>query len=282
MVRSCLTVLAIFLSFPASNAANVDALEINPLSPTHGQYDLISVLPHNPEFFTEGLLFHNGMMLESTGLEGASYVREIGPEMNITKEFTFPSGLFGEGITVLNNKIYALTYKAKTGFVLDRDTFDLIDKFNFETTTGEGWGMTTDGHSLIVSDGSSWILYFDPATMQVQRKIQVLLNDEEVRNVNELEYINGELLANVWFTNNVLRIDPNTGRVKEVLNLDHLRNLEHHAKTMRGPLKRDAVMNGIAYNPENRHVYVTGKLWDSMFELDLNVPRHHIRRRSQP
>ncbi|KAF0696523.1 Aste57867_12716 [Aphanomyces stellatus] len=283
MPRFILQALMALSMWPCSASAgyHVDAVEVDPSSVTHGQYSLVNIHPHNTEFFTEGLLFHNGVLLESTGLDGASYIREIGPNFTVTKEFRFPPNLFGEGIAVLDNKIYALTYKSKTGFILDRDTFEQLGTFHFETTTGEGWGMTTDGTSLIVSDGSSAILFFDPTSMAVTRSIQVsyATDGSPVDLINELEYVNGELLANVWFTNDVLRIDPSTGRVREVLNMDHLPTLEGHVDLMEdATLKNDAVMNGIAYNPANGHVYMTGKLWDSMFEVDLNVPRRRIRR----
>ncbi|RHY47480.1 hypothetical protein DYB30_010511 [Aphanomyces astaci] len=268
----------------SSSIRDVDAFELDPTSVTHGQYKLVAVHPHDSDAFTEGLLFHDGVLLESTGLDGKSFVREhnateFGVHVN---EFRFPPDVFGEGIAVLNDKIYALTYKAKVGYVLDRRTFKLLDTFRFDTTTGEGWGMTTDGHNLIVSDGSATILFLEPTNdMHVIRTITVTETDgSEVRNINELEYVHGELLANVWFTNSILRIDVATGHVKETLNLDHLPTLEGHVEGIQGPLKNDAVMNGIAFNPINQHVYVTGKLWDSMFELDLNVPRRHIRRHS--
>ncbi|ETW01944.1 hypothetical protein H310_06480 [Aphanomyces invadans] len=280
LVAVCLFLLTVhgLLSFE-----DVDAFEVDPTSVTHGQYTLVAIHPHDPDAFTEGLLFHDGILYESTGLDGKSFVREHSTnQFGVhVKEFRFPADVFGEGIAILDDKIYALTYKSKVGFVLDRKTFALLDTFHFETTTGEGWGMTTDGHSLIVSDGSAAILFLDPSDMHVVRTINVTRADgSNVRNVNELEYVQGDLLANVWFTNTILRIDAATGRVIETLNLDHLPTLEGHVGAMHGRWKADAVMNGIAYNPANQHVYVTGKLWDSMFELDLNAPRHHIRRHS--
>ncbi|OQR85790.1 hypothetical protein ACHHYP_11367 [Achlya hypogyna] len=246
---------------------------------------IVAIHPHNVSSFTEGLLFDGGHLLESTGLNGQSFIREIDPVTSLYtgKEFQFPDSVFGEGIAVVDDTIYALTYVSQRGFAIDRKTFALVREFAFATTTGEGWGMTTDGTLLIVSDGSAVLLFFDPATMREVRRVTVALHGEPVANINELEYVHGEVFANVWFTTQILRIDAATGRVKEVLELAQLPFLEGHKDAIADPARKaDAVMNGIAHNPSNNHLYITGKMWDAVFELDVVLApaaaKTHLRR----
>ncbi|KDO29198.1 hypothetical protein SPRG_19873 [Saprolegnia parasitica CBS 223.65] len=266
----CLQVLA-QEAFAGFGAIVADASSVS--SP----YAIVAIHPHNVSSFTEGLLFDGGHLLESTGLSGQSFIRELDALTGLCtgNEFKFPDGIFGEGITVLNGTIYALSYQAKIGYALDRSTFALQREFAFATTTGEGWGMTNDGAHLIVSDGSATLLFLDPTSLVEVRRIVVTQHGADVRLLNELEYIAGEIFANVWYTNQILRIDPATGHVRDALLLDQLPLLENHARTIAAEdwRKMDAVMNGIAHNPLNDHVYVTGKLWDAVFELDLALPK---------
>ncbi|KAJ0405684.1 hypothetical protein P43SY_007325 [Pythium insidiosum] len=264
---------------------------------------VIAVHPHNASMFTEGLFVLDGAIVESTGLDGQSLIRQyrlardaLTPEepadhareeeedgddvgddddaalSEVEKEFRFSPEIFGEGIACIGDKLYALTYKHQTILVLARDTFKLLESHPFETTTGEGWGMTTDGRQLIVSDGSATIAFYDPAQgFRRVRSIEVKRDGKPVPNVNELEYVDGQLLANVWFTNDVLRIDARTGAVLETIDLTWLAERVDNVSKAPAQVRKDAVMNGIAFDPQTRHVFLTGKLWDSMFEVSFST-----------
>ncbi|KAI9995525.1 hypothetical protein PInf_012590 [Phytophthora infestans] len=256
---------------------------------------LVTIHPHNVSAFTEGLVFDDGALIESTGLNGASFIRKYKlSDLNadyfktgathgvpFVQEFCFDASIFGEGVTVLGDKLFALTYKAEQVLVLSRRDFQLIGQFPLTTSTKEGWGLTTDGEFLIASDGSANVLFFDPRDdFKLHHSITVRKDGKEVTNVNELEYVEGELLANVWFEDHILRIDMATGDVLEQIDLDWIPNMVpniHTGAMMSSPFKQDAVMNGIAYDPVTRHVFVTGKLWDSMFELELSYLNTHNR-----
>ncbi|KAJ0411500.1 hypothetical protein ATCC90586_001095 [Pythium insidiosum] len=265
------------------------------------QVRIVSIHPHNPTAFTEGFFILNGSLVESTGLAGQSFIRQYripdtknarrvavadvaaaaadvdadddnAAPSEVEKEFRFSPEIFGEGIACIGDKLYALTYKHQTILVLARDTFKLLESHPFETTTGEGWGMTTDGRQLIVSDGSATIAFYDPAQgFRRVRSIEVQRDGKPVPNVNELEYVDGQLLANVWFTNDVLRIDARTGAVLETIDLTWMARMVPNVEWLSNPqLRNDAVMNGIAFDPQTRHVFLTGKLWDSMFEVSFS------------
>ncbi|GMG16880.1 unnamed protein product [Phytophthora fragariaefolia] len=249
---------------------------------------LVAIHPHNVSAFTEGLLFDDGALIESTGLNGASFIRKYrlsdlstdlfrtGSTQSVPflREFRFDDAIFGEGVTVLGDKLYALTYKAEQVLVLSRHNFQLLGQFPLTTSTREGWGLTTDGELLIASDGSAQVLFFDPLDdFKLHHSITVRKDGVPVKDLNELEFVEGELLANVWFKDYILRIDVATGDVLEQIDLAWLSNMvaNIHTKVMdRSPMVEDAVMNGIAYDPVSCHVFVTGKLWDSMFELELS------------
>ncbi|KAF4315150.1 hypothetical protein BBO99_00007187 [Phytophthora kernoviae] len=254
---------------------------------------LVNVHPHNVSAFTEGLVFDDGALIESTGLNGESFIRKYQlSELNPTyfqtgatesvpylKEFRFDSTVFGEGVTVLGDKLFALTYKKQQVLVLSRHDFQLLDQFPLVTSTGEGWGLTTDGEFLIASDGSATVQFFDPRDeFSLHHNITVRKDGVPVTKVNELEYVEGELLANVWFEHHILRIDITSGEVLEQIDLDWMPNMvaNIHSKSMQiSPLKVEAVMNGIAYDPVSHHLFLTGKLWDSMFELELSYLNSH-------
>ncbi|OWZ24686.1 Glutamine cyclotransferase [Phytophthora megakarya] len=256
---------------------------------------LVTIHPHNTSSFTEGLVFADGALIESTGLNGGSFIREYklsdlhsddfkagaAASVPFLKEFRFDNSVFGEGVTVLGDKLFALTYKAQQVLALSRHDFQLLGQFPLITSTKEGWGLTTDGEFLIASDGSANILFFDPREdFKLHHNITVHKQGKAVTKVNELEYVEGELLANVWFQDHILRIDISTGDVLEQIDLDWIPNMvpNLHTEAMKAsPYKEDAVMNGIAYNPVTRHVFVTGKLWDSMFELELSYLDSHKR-----
>ncbi|KAL7691309.1 putative glutaminyl-peptide cyclotransferase [Plasmopara halstedii] len=256
---------------------------------------LITIHPHNVSAFTEGLAIDDGALIESTGLDGKSFIRKyrfLDPDTDnfktgsiqyvpVEQEFRFDANTFGEGVTVLGDKLFALTYKAQQVIVLSRRDFQIIGKFPLTTFTKEGWGLATDGAYLIASDGSANISFFDPLDdFKLHHSITVQKNGNNVENLNELEFVEGELLANVWYKNCILRIDVANGDVLEQINLDWIPNMVSnlHSDAMKtNPLRSNAVMNGIAFDPTTRHVFVTGKLWDSMFELELSYLKSHRR-----
>ncbi|KAK1948231.1 Glutaminyl-peptide cyclotransferase [Phytophthora citrophthora] len=256
---------------------------------------LVTIHPHNVSAFTEGLVFADGALIESTGLHGESFIRQyklsdLKPDLfkvsavqsvPLLQEFRFNPAIFGEGVTVLGDKLFALTYKAEQVLVLSRHDFQLVGQFPLTTSTKEGWGLTTDGEFLIASDGSANVQFFDPHDdFKLHHSITVRKDGKAVTNVNELEYVEGELLANVWFEDHILRIDIETGDVLEQIDLDWIPSMvpNLHTEAMKmSPYQQDAVMNGIAYDPVSRHVFVTGKLWDSMFELELSYLSAHNR-----
>jgi glutaminyl-peptide cyclotransferase len=232
-------------------------------------YTILNALPHDKDSYTEGFLMHNGQLFESSGApEGNDKTRSIvGIVDPATGNITVKAELdrkiyFGEGIAVLGNKLYQLTWTNKKGFIYDLKTFKKVGEFTFPSK--EGWGMTTDGSSLIMSDGSSNLTFLDPVTFKTNRIVGVTDNNGPVGNINELEYVNGNILANIYQTAYIIRIDPNTGKV---LGKADFSNLEKEVK-----LKSPDVdyMNGIAWDSAKNRIYITGKLWPNMYEVRLN------------
>ena len=235
-----------------------------PISPAVVNYtfEVIATWPHDPQAFTQGLVFRNGSLLESTGLYGRSTLREIDVKTGrVLKQVSVPAQFFAEGLAVIGDGAYQLTWRNGKGFVYDADTFRLKREFSYD---GEGWGLTTDGRWLVLSDGSNRIRFLDPANFQVVRTIDVVADGKPVDRLNELEWINGEIFANVWQTNEILRIDPATGRVRGVIDFSGLL-----APTDRGP--EADVLNGIAYDPKTDRLLVTGKRWPKIYEVRLKV-----------
>ncbi len=222
---------------------------------SYDQYlKLENTYPHNTSSFTQGLFFYNNELYETTGLYGESYLyKNIDITTNIpNKSIKLDDNYFGEGSTILNNKLYVLTWKENKVLVYNPNTLDLIETYNYDR---EGWGLTTDGKYLIASDGTSKI-YFMDETFNNIKKIIVRFNNEEVYNLNELEYIDGYIWANVWKSNNVAIINPQTGDVIKMLDFSNLVPLNLH---------EDEVLNGIAY--DNHKIYITGKNWPYLFEF---------------
>ena len=239
---------------------------IPPSPPAHGgpipwyTYDVVHTWPHDRTAFTEGLVYFDGAMYESTGLIGQSKLRKYDLQTGkVLREIDLPEGFFGEGLAILNSKAYQLTYKTGKAFVYDLNTFQKETEFNYE---GEGWGMTTDGKSLIMDNGSEQIFFRDPSTFSVQRTISVSANGHSITNINELEYIKGELFANVWKTMAVLRIDPATGQVLGAIDFTGLLASEDLDQQI-------DVMNGIAYDAAGDRLFVTGKWWPKIYEVRL-------------
>ena len=231
--------------------------------PTYG-YQIINTWPHDLEAFTQGLVYLKGIFLESTGLKGRSSLRKVDVQSGrVRQEVRLSSEYFGEGMTVLGSKIFQLTWQNHIGFVYDLDGFTKIGDFAY---TGEGWGLTTDGQSLIMSDGTHELKFLDPQTFQVIRTIRVYNAEGKPQTqLNELEFIDGEIFANVWQTPYVVRIDPKDGALLGVIDFTGLLSPADHGPTT-------DVLNGIAYDSASHRIFVTGKNWPKMFEVQL-TPR---------
>lgn len=231
--------------------------------PTKYSFQVIAEFPHNSKHFTQGLEFHDNKLYEGTGQEGSSgiFLENLQSGKTI-KEYNLEKQYFGEGITILNNKIFQLTYKNQIGFVYDLNSFNLLNTWKYKSA--EGWGLTNDGHLLIMSDGSENIYFINPETYREERKIQVCNESNVVKNINELEYVKGEIWANIWNTDIIVIIDPKTGKVTGEINLAGLAGtiLQNEREQM-------DVLNGIAWNPSTDKIYLTGKLWPKIFEIKL-------------
>jgi glutamine cyclotransferase len=227
-------------------------------------YRIVNTYPHDPRAFTQGLVFADGVLYEGTGLRGQSGLRKVDLKTgNILRVRQLSAHFFGEGITIYGNRVIQLTWRAKVGFVYDRQTFQLLETFNYPT---EGWGITHDGRSLIMSDGTSTLYLLDPQTFQEVDRLAVHTRDGPVSRLNELEYVQGEIYANVWKTDRIARISPQTGEVVGWIDLEGLLKPEDRNS-------RIDVLNGIAYDVENDRLFVTGKLWPKLFEIELVVPK---------
>jgi len=223
-------------------------------------YQVVNIWPHDPNAFTQGLVFLDGKMIESTGQEGRSSLRNIDLQTGkILKKVDVPEPFFAEGIALLNNKIYQLTWQHQLGFIYDAQSFEKIGQFNYN---GEGWGLTTDGHSLILSDGSSRIRFLEPDSFRVTKTIAVMDGKLPVDQLNELEFVNGEIYANIWHEDRIAAINPQTGRVTAWIDLAGLLQ----PGDVEDP---EAVLNGIAYDQSSSRLFVTGKLWPRLFEIKI-------------
>ena len=226
-------------------------------------YEVVHTYPHDRHAFTEGLFYLDGYLYESTGLEGQSTIRKVRPETGIVvRRVDLPKDLFGEGIVSLGKRLYSLTYKSETGFVRALDTFTVERRFSYR---GEGWGLTQDGQRIIMSDGSAELRFLDPATLAETGRLTVRLDGKPLRNLNELEWIRGEIYANVWQTNFIVRIDPASGEVRSVIDLTGLLPAEESV-----PGETD-VLNGIAYDARADRLFVTGKNWPHLYEIRLSM-----------
>jgi len=211
-------------------------------------------------------------MYEGTGLKGASSLRLVDRETGnvLTKKMLDPQ-YFGEGITVFDEKIYQLTWREKIGFVYNKDTFEQIGTWNYDY---EGWGLTHDSENLIVSDGTHIIRFLNPKDFKEVRRISVTSNGREVTRLNELEYIDGDIFCNVWTSNDVVAVDPSSGNVKAWIDLSNLLKPEDTIK------KRVDVLNGIAFDGVERRLFVTGKFWPKLFEIEI-VPKSFLEKKKK-
>lgn len=231
--------------------------------PVYG-YEVVRTLPHDPTAFTQGLVLRDGVLLESTG-RAPSSVRRVRLEDGVVlQKHELAPEYFGEGLTEIDGRIVTLTWNNGVGFVWKADDLSPVSRFTYE---GEGWGLTHDGTRLILSDGSASLRFLDPGTFAETGRVAVTLNGRPVRQLNELEWIDGEVWANVWQTNYIVRIDPTSGHVVGVIDLKGLLP----ADQVKDPA--DDVLNGIAWDAANRRLFVTGKNWPSLFEIRLTGPR---------
>ena len=227
-------------------------------------YNIVKTMPHDTSAFTEGLTIQDGTLYESNGQNGASDVRIVDLKTGAVKNSVkLDAQYFGEGMTILNGKIFQLTWQNHQGFIYDENTLAKLGDFTY---TNEGWGLTNDGRFLIMSDGSNAITYLNPETFQVQKVVYVYDKGQPLPNINELEYIKGVLYANIWHTDKVVQIDPAFGEIIGWIDFSGLRSPEAQQN-------QEAVLNGIAYDSASDQLFVTGKLWDKLFEVKL-VPAH--------
>ncbi len=224
-------------------------------------YDVRRTLPHDPDAYTQGLLIHEGFFFESTGRFGESELRQVDMRTGrVVRSHALSEDHFGEGLARVGSKLMQLTWKAGLAFVYDMETWALETTFEY---TGEGWGLCYDGESLLMSNGSGTLTRRSPDTFEVLQEIQVTRDGFSVRSLNELECVGDHVYANVYMSNDILRIDKATGRVTGGLDAFAL-SVESNR-----PPGEEAVLNGIAYDESTRTFYVTGKLWPRMFEIEI-------------
>ena len=224
-------------------------------------FEVVQSYPHNEQFFTEGLEFHDGFLYESTGENKTSGIYKTNLKTGkILQSVKLADRYFGEGITIFDNRIYQLTYKTKIGFVYEKENMALVDSFRFESV--EGWGMTHDEQHLIMSNGTNVLTYINPVNYKTVKKLQVYDDKEPVLFLNELEYFEGYIFANIYTTNLIVKIDPVTGKVIAKANMDGI-------LTMSNPGNQVDVLNGIAIDPVTKKMYVTGKFYPKLFEIKL-------------
>ncbi|HZJ45649.1 MAG TPA: glutaminyl-peptide cyclotransferase [Pyrinomonadaceae bacterium] len=234
------------------------ATRVSP-APTYG-YEIVHTYPHDPQAYTQGLVFKNGELLESTGRNGQSTLRRVDLETGkLLNRVAVPEEYFAEGIALLNEKIYQLTWHHQLCFVYDHQTFSKIGQLSYD---GEGWGLTTDGHSLILSDGSNRLRFLSPDNFNVTRTIEVKDGQRPLKKLNELEFVKGEIFANVWHEQRIAIIDPQSGKVTGWINLLGLLPPTEVSDA-------EGVLNGIAYDDKSDRLFVTGKLWPKLFEIKV-------------
>ena len=232
--------------------------------PTYG-YRVVAEYPHDADAFTQGLVYREGVLYEGTGLNGESTLRRVALETGAVEQaVALDAEHFGEGIAIAGDRVYQLTWQTGTCFVYDRETFALVDTFTYPT---EGWGLATDGARLVMSDGTDQLYFRDPETFAEFGRVAVRDGGEPVRNLNELEVVGGEVWANVWQTDRIARIEPATGSVVGWIDLAGLLSAEDRQG------REMDVLNGIAHDPETGRIFVTGKLWPTLFEIELVPPR---------
>jgi len=226
-------------------------------------YSVLNVLPHNPHAFTQGLIIQGNKIIESTGQPNTSWIAEVNPGTGEhDKKVNLPGEFFGEGITIINNKIYQLTWQSHVGFIYDAKTYKKLGEFTYDKYQ-EGWGLTHDGKNLIVSDGTDKLHYVDTTTLKTVRTLSVTEGVNSIQQLNELEYVNGFIYANVWQSSIIVKIDPATGKVLGKL------DMSHECNQIESMYPAADVLNGIAYDANSKALLVTGKLWPKAYLIRL-------------
>jgi len=250
------SVLVLAMAPTGSSATNEDEKP----TPVYS-YKVVNTYPHDRRAFTQGIVYQDGVLYESTGLRGRSSLRRVELESGrVLERRTLLPPYFAEGIAILDERIYQLTWTSGVGFVYERESMELVREFRYGL---EGWGMTQDGESLIVSDGSSTLYFWDPDTLLETRRLTVRDGGVRVEKLNELEFIDGEIYANLWMQERIARISPETGKVLSWIDLTGI--LEKRSG-------HEDVLNGIAWDETGKRLFVTGKLWPKLFEIEL-VPK---------
>jgi glutamine cyclotransferase len=253
-VLAGLLIVAVILS--AYVALNNNHGNKEPISYT---YTVVKAYPHDSGAFTEGLVYADGFLYEGTGLVGDSSLRKVNLETGaVLQTVSLGDSFFGEGITIFGDRIVQLTWQSEKGFVYDKTSFNVLQEFNYP---GEGWGITHDDNRLIMSNGSATLSFLDPATFKIVGTVQVHDGDTPVINLNELEYVNGDVYANVWHQERIAIINIETGQVRGWINLTGLSDAQN--------ADPEDVLNGIAYDAQNQRLFVTGKRWPQLFEIKI-------------
>ena len=251
------TLVAAFLLCLACQSGS--ATRITGAPPKYG-YEVVHVYPHDPQAFTQGLIFRDGKLLESTGQEGRSTLRSVDLDSGqVLKKVDVAPQYFAEGVTVLNGKVYQLTWQHHLGFIYDYNTFQRIGQFSYD---GEGWGLTNDGRSLVLSDGTNRLRFLDPESFRVIRTIAVTAEGKPINNLNELEFVQGEIFANIWHDQRIITINAQNGDVTSWIDCSGLLSPGEAPN-------HEAVLNGIAFDETSGRLFVTGKLWPKLFEIRI-------------
>jgi glutamine cyclotransferase len=262
MKRQHLAIILVTVAVIAASLVTLVLLGNTPVDrePVHYTYNVVNVYPHDESAFTQGLVFEDGFLYEGTGLYGQSTLRRVELETgNVIQPHSLSDQFFGEGITIFEDKIVQLTWKSGKGFVYDRSSFELLQEFEYPT---QGWGITHDCSRLIMSDGTATLYFLDPETFQTIGQVEVY-DKEPVTSLNELEYINGSVYANIWKKDQIAIINPETGKVTGWIDLSSINGSEKTTEN---------VLNGIAYDQNGDRLFVTGKMWSKLFEIEL-VPK---------
>ena len=233
--------------------------------PAQYSFEVVHVFPHDTSAFTQGLAYHDGFLYEGTGEKGRSSLRKVRLETGeVLQQVNLDPEFFGEGIAIFKDQVFQLTWQSHVGFVYDLNTFRPLRRFSYP---GEGWGLASDGNELFFSDGSSEIRILDAETLKETRRLKVRDGSKPVNQLNELEFVEGQIFANVWHSNRIARISPQTGEIVGWIDLTGILSPIYR-------LDPEAVLNGIAYDPVHKRLFVTGKLWPSIFEIRV-IPNLH-------
>jgi len=251
----------IFYNGSLKESHAVSFVLLSDIIPKTYNYNVVNKFPHDENAYTQGLAYDDGYIYEGTGKQGQSSLRKVDIESGIpVKKLDLDQHIFGEGIVIINDNIYQITYKTQVGFIYDKKTLDLIRKFDYQIR--EGWGLATDGEKIYMSDGSSNLYLIDYEYFTQTGQVEVFDNKGIVSNLNELEYINGKIFANIYGDTRIVIIDPNTGKVTGELDLKKLMPAGSRDNM-------DKVLNGIAFNNDNNHLYITGKNWPYLYEIEI-------------